>query len=84
MYCVVKFNLLFQMREYKEARLNGEKTMEEQILINKTEKPNSFETGKPGSRFKIYFSDVDDLHKQLKELVEAGLILEEDFKNVGK
>jgi len=55
--------------------------MEEQVIINKTEKPNSFETGKPGSRFKIYFSDIEDLKKQLEELVKEGLILEEDFKN---
>ncbi len=55
-----------------------------ELVINKTEKPNSFETGKPGSRFKIYYSDIDDLKDQLQELVKAGLILEEDFKNASK
>ena len=47
--------------------------MEEQIIINKTEKPNSFETGKPGARFKLYFSDAEDLQKQIKELTKLGL-----------
>ena len=54
--------------------------MEEQVVINKTEKPHSFEFGKPGNRFKIYFKDTDDLQSQLKQLVEAGLAIEEDFK----
>ena len=55
--------------------------MEEQVVINKTEKPNSFEVGKPGNRFKLYFKDTSDLQNQLKELVEAGLAIEEDFKH---
>ncbi len=42
--------------------------MEEQIVINKTEKPNSFETGKPGARWKIYFSDAADLKTQVEQL----------------
>lgn len=46
--------------------------MEEQIIINKTEKPNSFETGKAGARWKIYFSDATDLAFQIKQLKAAG------------
>ena len=52
-----------------------------QMIVNKTERPNSYEFGKAGNRFKLYFLDVDDLQKQLKNLVEAGLAIEEDFKN---
>jgi len=55
--------------------------MEETIVKQVTEKPNSYEFGKAGNRFKIYFSDVDDLQSQLKRLVESGLIIEEDFKH---
>lgn len=55
--------------------------MEEQIITNKTEKPNSFEVGKIGKRFKIYYKDIEDLNNQLKQLVEAGLIAEDDFKH---
>ena len=55
--------------------------MEEQIITNKTERPSSYEFGKAGNRFKIYFKDTADLQNQLKSLVEAGLANEEDFKN---
>lgn len=58
--------------------------MEEQIVLNKTEKANSYEFGKAGNRFKIYFKDIDDLKSQLMQLVEAGLIIEEDFKQSNK
>ena len=54
--------------------------MEEQVVMNKTERPSSYEFGKAGNRFKIYFKDVADLNAQLKDLVEAGLVIEEDFK----
>jgi len=46
--------------------------MEEQVVINKTEKPNSWETGKAGSRFKIYFNDAVDLKAQIESLKAAG------------
>jgi len=55
--------------------------MEEQIVKNVTEKPNSYEFGKAGNRFKVYFKDTEDLKNQLKNLVEAGLAIEEDFKS---
>lgn len=50
------------------------------LVINKTEKPNSYEFGKAGNRFKIYYSDSEDLQGQLNKLVEAGLAVEGDFK----
>jgi hypothetical protein len=53
--------------------------MEEQIIINKTERPSSYEFGKAGNRFKIYYSDADDLENQLNELVAKGLVNKEDF-----
>ncbi len=46
--------------------------MEEQVIINRTEKPNSFETGKPGSRWKIYFLDAADLKAQIGQLQKEG------------
>jgi len=48
--------------------------MEEQIIINKTEKPNSFETGPSGNRFKIYFDTAADLDNQVKELKQVGFM----------
>lgn len=50
--------------------------MEEQIIINKTEKANSFETGKPGARFKLYFDTAEDLQIQINKLKELNLYQE--------
>lgn len=47
---------------------------EETIQIHKTEKPNSYEFGKAGNRFKIYFEDSKDLKTQLDELDALGLL----------
>ena len=47
--------------------------MEEQIIINKTEKPSSFETGSSGNRFKIYYDTPEDLQKHLDKLKELKL-----------
>ena len=58
--------------------------MEETIVKNVTEKPCSYEFGKAGNRHKLYYSDADDLEKQLNELVAKGYVSEEDFKNASK
>ena len=44
--------------------------MEEQIIINKTEKPNSisYRYGSVGAELKIYFSTTEDLKEQLEKL----------------
>lgn len=44
------------------------------ITINRTERPNSYEFGKAGNRFKLYFEDAEDLDKQMKALKKLGLI----------
>ena len=48
--------------------------METQTIINKTERPNSYETGSAGNRFKIYFDSAEDLDNQLKALKALGLM----------
>jgi hypothetical protein len=50
--------------------------MEEVKHINVNERANSYELGKAGARFKIYYSDIEDLKKQLSELKEAGFLEE--------
>ncbi len=55
------------------------------VIINKTERPNSYEFGKAGNRFKLYFDDAIDLHAQMQALKDLGLIDEpikplEDFE----
>ena len=53
--------------------------MEEiQRVIHENKKGNSYEFGKAGNRFKIYYSDIEDLKKQIKELRDAGLIENEE------
>lgn len=42
-------------------------------VMNKTEKPHSYEFGAAGNRHKIYYGDVRDLVMRVAELVEAGL-----------
>lgn len=51
--------------------------MEEIKHININERANSYECGKAGNRFKIYYSDIKDLKKQLLELNEANLLEKE-------
>ena len=52
-----------------------------QLLINKTEKPNSFEVGKTGSRFKIYFDTAEDLKSQVDALKKAGFNIDQKEEN---
>ena len=51
------------------------------LVYNKTLSANSYEVGKSGSRFKIYFESVKELQEKMAELKTAGLMEEEiDFK----
>jgi hypothetical protein len=55
-----------------------EKTQENtSFVINETPKACSYEVGKAGARHKIYYENVEDLKKQIKELKEAGFLEEE-------
>lgn len=54
--------------------------MEEQIIINKTFRANSYEFGKAGNRFKLYFEDATDLTQQITNLIQQGLYSEEVTK----
>lgn len=42
-----------------------------QRIIN--DKPNSYEKGSSGNRFKLYFDTAEDLESQIDELKEKGL-----------
>ncbi len=52
--------------------------MEEQVIINKNYKASSFEFGKAGNRFKLYFEDAEDLENQIKKLKEKELYKEDE------
>ena len=42
------------------------------VTIIRRERANSYEFGKAGNRFKIYFEDVQDLQAKVKEIQDAG------------
>lgn len=44
------------------------------IVVNKTEKPHSYEFGKAGNRFKIYYGTIDELKTHLDLLKQENLI----------
>jgi len=48
--------------------------MEIQEVVNKVEKPNSFELGKANKRHKIYYGEVEELRKKILDLEALGLI----------
>ena len=48
--------------------------MEPQLVINKTEKPNSYEFGNAGNRLKIYFDSVEELVLKISELKRIGIV----------
>ena len=47
------------------------------ITINKSEKPNSYEFGKAGNRFKLYFDTPLELRNLIAELNELNIGVEE-------
>lgn len=51
---------------------------EKQIIINKTEKPSSYEFGKAGNRFKVYYDTPEDLQAHINKLKELGLYKEDE------
>jgi len=48
-------------------------------VIFRTEKPNSYEFGRAGDRFKIFFNTPEDLRNQLNELIAMGFNIELTF-----
>ncbi len=50
--------------------------MEKQYITNITEKPNSYEFGKAGNRFKIYYDKPVDLKNHLLDLQKLGFEIE--------
>ena len=49
--------------------------MDSHIVINRNERANSYEFGKAGNRFKVYFEDAVDLTKKIDDLRQAGLFI---------
>ena len=45
-----------------------------QFVIHRTEKANSYEFGKAGNRFKIFFDTTEQLNKEIESLRALGLL----------
>ena len=51
--------------------------MAEDVLISRTEKPNSYEIGRTGKRLKLYFNLAEDLQQQIDALKKIGVFPED-------
>ena len=54
------------------------------IHLNRTERPNSYEFGKAGNRFKLYFDKPAELVSQIEALKELGLYQDETSTTRGE
>jgi hypothetical protein len=43
------------------------------VTIHKTEKANSYEFGKAGNRFKVFFDTAEELKAEIDKLKDLGL-----------
>ena len=59
-------------------------TAKHDIIISRTEKPHSFEFGKPGKRHKIYYGEIAELQEHIQALKAQGLAEEGDLHDVEK
>jgi len=55
---------------------------EPNVVISKTERPNSFEFGPASARMKLYFETIDELKQKIKDAKELGLIDISFFPNL--
>lgn len=62
--------------EFMERARESVKGPASNVILNKTEKPNSYEFGPTGDRFKIYFDKIEDLRSQMDELRTTGMIVD--------
>lgn len=65
------------MEKEIETKQNERVKLIRKEVLNKTEKPNSYEFGKAGNRFKLYFENAEDLQKQITKLKERGIYSED-------
>jgi len=52
--------------------------MENQTITKTTDKPNSYEFGKVGNRFKVYYNEVSELKLHIEKLINCGLYKTEE------
>lgn len=47
-------------------------------IVNESFRANSFEFGKAGNRFKLYFETAEDLKQQIDNLIQQGLYVPDE------
>jgi len=60
------------------TELQEQQQPDTRYVIQRTEKPNSYEFGKAGNRFKLYFDDPHDLKRQMDKLTELGIYIQDE------
>lgn len=72
---------LYRKMSMRGKKMKGGFIKMNEVIINKTEKANSFEFGKAGNRFKVYFEEAEDLKKKIDNLKEQGFDVEQAVLN---
>lgn len=58
-------------------------TGQHDIIIQRTEKPHSFEFGKASNRHKIYYADIQELKELYQQLKDSGFIeLQDEVEHI--
>lgn len=60
-----------------QVKINAPQIAKHDLVIQRTEKPHSYEFGKAGARHKIYYEDVGELRMHIQLLKNAQLVEEE-------
>ena len=58
----------------KHAEIEAENGKYQSTVYNRTVAANSYEVGKVGNRFKLYFEDAKELQAKMTELKKSGLM----------
>lgn len=73
-----KQNPSFSSQNSKPSAPAPQEAVTQSLVINRTEKPNSYEFGKASARHKIYYNEVGELTTHIALLKDAGLIDEDN------
>lgn len=67
-----------EILEHEKELIKMTQERNTQFVISRSERPNSYEFGKAGNRFKLYFDTPEDLDVQIKRLITLGLYASEE------
>lgn len=67
-----------EILEHEKELIKMTQERNTQFVISRSERPNSYEFGKAGNRFKLYFDTPEDLDAQIKRFITLGLYASEE------